>query len=120
MPWWGPDKPGLCGPYVQSERQQEGIYLKYAKQLVEKGEAYYCFCDKDRLEELKVSIGDSDIASYDKHCRLTKEEVEEKLKSIVEYVIRQNNPTDGQTTFVDEIYGEIVVKIKESDDMVLI
>ena len=44
----GPDKDGRVGPYVQSERQAQGIYPEYAKQLVEKGEAYYCFCDKDR------------------------------------------------------------------------
>lgn len=50
----GPDKDGGVGPYVQSERQAQGIYLEYAKQLVEKGEAYYCFCDKDRLATLTV------------------------------------------------------------------
>ena len=53
----GPDKDGGVGPYVQSERQKAGIYLEYAKKLVEKGEAYYCFCDKERLESLKQDSG---------------------------------------------------------------
>ena len=53
----GPDKDGGVGPYVQSERQKAGIYLKYAKELIAKGEAYYCFCDKERLEFLKTGSG---------------------------------------------------------------
>ena len=117
----GPDKDGGCGPYVQSERQAKGIYLEYAKQLVEKGEAYYCFCDKERLESLKTSVAGKEITVYDKHClSLSKEEVEEKLKAGVPYVIRQNNPTVGTTTFVDEIYGDITVDNSELDDMILI
>ena len=117
----GPDKDGGCGPYVQSERQAKGIYLEYAKQLVEKGEAYYCFCDKERLESLKTSVAGKEITVYDKHClSLSKEEVEEKLKAGVPYVIRQNNPTEGTTTFVDEIYGDITVDNSELDDMILI
>ena len=117
----GPDKDGGCGPYVQSERQAKGIYLEYAKQLVEKGEAYYCFCDKERLESLKTSVAGKEITVYDKHClSLSKEEVEEKLKAGVPYVIRQNNPTQGTTTFVDEIYGDITVDNSELDDMILI
>ncbi len=118
----GPDKDGGVGPYVQSERQASGIYLEYAKQLIEKGEAYYCFCDKERLESLKTSIeGDKEITVYDKHClSLSKEEVEAKLAAGVPYVIRQNNPTTGTTTFSDEIYGDITVDNSELDDMVLI
>lgn len=117
----GPDKPGNCGPYVQSERQSAGIYLEYAKKLIEKGEAYYCFCDKDRLENLKVDVAGESIVSYDKHCLgLSKEEVEKNLRDGIPYVIRQNNPTQGKTTFNDEIYGEISVENKELDDMVLI
>ena len=54
----GPDKDGGCGPYVQSERQAAGIYMEYAKELVEKGEAYYCFCDEERLESLKTKVGE--------------------------------------------------------------
>ena len=117
----GPDKDKGYGPYVQSERQATGMYLEYAKKLIEKGEAYYCFCDKERLESLKQEVAGKEIIVYDKHClHLSKEEIEEKLNSGVPYVIRQNNPTTGTTTFVDDIYGEITVDNSELDDMILI
>ena len=117
----GPDKDGGCGPYVQSERQAQGIYLKYAKQLIDKGEAYYCFCDKERLDSLRKTVAGKEITVYDKHClHLSKEEVEVKLAAGVPYVIRQNNPTEGTTTFEDEIYGDITVDNAELDDMILI
>lgn len=117
----GPDKDGGCGPYVQSERQAAGIYMEYAKKLIEKGEAYYCFCDKERLDSLKQEVTGKEIMVYDKHCLgLSKEEVEEKLAAGIPYVIRQNNPTEGTTTFCDEIYGDITVDNSELDDMVLI
>ncbi len=117
----GPDKDGGVGPYVQSERQAAGIYLEYAKQLIEKGEAYYCFCDKERLESLKQEVAGKEISIYDKHClHLSREEVEEKLAAGVPYVIRQNNPQTGTTTFHDEIYGDITVDNAELDDMILI
>ena len=117
----GPDKDKGYGPYVQSERQATGMYLKYAKELIDKGEAYYCFCDKERLDSLKQEVAGKEITVYDKHClSLSKEEVEEKLKAGVPYVIRQNNPTEGKTTFKDELYGEITVDNSELDDMILI
>ncbi len=118
----GPDKDGGVGPYVQSERQKQGIYLEYAKKLIEKGEAYYCFCDKERLAGLKSQVVEGkEITVYDKHClSLSKEEVEEKLKAGFPYVIRQNNPREGKTTFHDEIYGDISVDNGELDDMILI
>ncbi len=117
----GPDKDGGYGPYVQSERQASGIYFEYAKQLVEKGEAYYCFCDAERLASLKQEIAGKEISIYDKHClHLSKEEVEANLAAGKPYVIRQNNPTEGTTTFHDEIYGDITVDNSELDDMVLI
>lgn len=116
----GPDLDKGVGPYVQSERQAQGIYLEYAKKLVEKGEAYYCFCDKDRLATLNRVVAGKEINVYDKHClNLKKEEVEEKLASGIPYVIRQNNPTEGTTTFQDEIYGDITVDNSELDDMIL-
>ena len=117
----GPDKDGGCGPYVQSERQKAGIYLEYAKKLVEKGEAYYCFCTQERLNSLKKTVNGEEIMTYDKHClHLSKEEVEANLAAGMPYVIRQNNPTEGTTTFHDEIYGDITVDNSELDDMVLI
>lgn len=117
----GPDVGGPVGPYVQSERQKEGIYLEHAKRLIDKGEAYYCFCDQERLSTLKHTVNGEEIMTYDKHClHLSKEEVEENLKKGKPYVIRQNNPTEGKTTFHDEIYGDISVDNAELDDMVLI
>lgn len=118
----GPDKDGGFGPYVQSERMKTGIYLDYAKELVEKGEAYYCFCDKERLSSLKSEVVEGkEITVYDKHClSLTKEEVEANLAAGKPYVIRQNNPMEGTTTFHDELYGDITVPNSELDDMILI
>lgn len=118
----GPDKDGGYGPYVQSERMKTGIYMKYAKELIEKGEAYYCFCDKERLASLKTEIVEGkEIMIYDKHClSLSKEEVEANLAAGKPYVIRQNNPTEGTTTFHDELYGDITVNNSELDDMILI
>lgn len=120
----GPDKDGGVGPYVQSERQATGMYLEYAKQLVEKGEAYYCFCTKERLEGLKSTVSDEsgkEITKYDKHClHLSREEVEANLAAGMPYVIRQNNPETGTTTFEDVIFGEITVDNAELDDMILI
>ena len=122
----GPDKDGACGPYVQSERVKQGIYMKYAKELIDKGEAYYCFCTPERLEGLKQEVVDENgekktISIYDKHClHLSKEEVEANLADGKPYVIRQNNPRTGTTTFHDEIYGDITVDNSELDDMILI
>ena len=117
----GPDKDKGYGPYVQSERQKSGIYLDYAKQLIEKGEAYYCFCDKARLETLTQIVDGKEINIYDKHClHLSKEEIEANLAAGKPYVIRQNNPNTGTTTFHDDLYGDISVNNEELDDMILI
>ncbi len=118
----GPDKDGGYGPYVQSERMKTGIYMKYAKELIVKGEAYYCFCDKERLASLKTEVVEGkDITIYDKHCLgLSKEEIEANLAEGKPFVIRQNNPTEGTTTFHDELYGDITVNNSELDDMILI
>ena len=117
----GPDKDGGVGPYVQSERQAAGIYLEYAKKLIEKGEAYYCFCTQERLDSLKTMVNGEEIMTYDKHClHLSKEEIEANLAAGMPYVIRQNNPREGKTTFHDDIYGDITVDNAELDDMVLI
>ena len=117
----GPDKDGGAGPYIQSQRCRQGIYMKYAKQLVEQGDAYYCFCSKERLESLRATVAGKEIVMYDKHClHLSKEEVEANLKAGKPYVIRMNMPTEGTTSFHDEIYGNITVDNGELDDMILI
>lgn len=117
----GPDIGGEYGPYVQSERKE--IYLEYAKKLVQKGEAYYCFCTKERLGKLKESQSEygEDGFKYDRHCLyLTKEEIEKNLAEGVPYVIRQKMPTEGVTGFDDFVYGHIDIDNKELDDQILI
>ncbi|MEA4825039.1 MAG: glutamate--tRNA ligase [Clostridium sp.] len=117
----GPDIGGPVGPYVQSQRR--GMYMDYAKELVEKGEAYYCFCDKERLDSIKEDSEDPEkkVFKYDGHCRsLSKGEVEKNLADGLPFVIRQKNPTEGITTFEDEIYGTITVDNSELEDMILI
>lgn len=116
----GPDIGGEYGPYIQSERKT--IYMEYAKKLIEKNEAYYCFCSKERLDMLKSnSEAVKRPYKYDKKCLyLTKEEIEENLKNNVPFVIRQNNPINGTTVFDDIIYGKISVDNSELDDMILI
>lgn len=115
----GPDIGGDYGPYVQSERM--GMYMDYAKELVEKGEAYYCFCTKERLESLKESNAEgAAFAKYDRHCLgLSKEEVQAKLDAGVPFVIRQKMPDSGTTTFSDVVYGDITVENTELDDQIL-
>ena len=116
----GPDIGGPVGPYVQSERM--GIYKEYALKLVEAGAAYFCFCDKERLEEVRELQKASGIApQYDRHCRnLTPEEVQAKLDAGVPYVIRQKVPLEGTTTFDDVVYGSITVENSTLDDQVLL
>ena len=115
----GPDIGGEYGPYVQSDRM--GMYMDYAKELVEKGEAYYCFCTKERLESLKESNAEgAAFAKYDRHCLgLSKEEVQAKLDAGVPFVIRQKMPDSGTTTFSDVVYGDITVENTELDDQIL-
>ena len=116
----GPDIGGPVGPYIQSERM--GIFKQYALELVEKGAAYFCFCDKERLAELKAVQEASGVSPmYDRHCRnLSKEEVEAKLAEGVPYVIRQKIPLEGTTTFHDELFGDITVENSTLDDQILL
>ena len=111
----GPDVGGEHGPYVQSERKE--IYMEYAKKLVEIGAAYYCFCTKERLEKLHEEDA---TGGYDRHCRnLSKEEVEEKLKNGVPFVIRQKMPLTGSTSYTDSVFGEITMNNSELQDQIL-
>jgi len=114
----GPDIGGGFGPYVQSERLS--LYLPYAKQLVEEKKAYYCFCSKERLQELKDS-SDAVVTGYDRHCRdLPEDEVQKHLAAGDSYVIRQKMPLSGQTSFSDLVYGTITVPNEDLDDQILI
>lgn len=117
----GPDMDGGVGPYVQSERNAIGIYETYAKKLIEQGDAYYCFCGKERLDALRQEGSDKDFTFYDKHCLgLSKEEIQQKLDAGEPHVVRFNMPTEGETVFHDEIYGDITVPNAELDDLILI
>ena len=110
----GPDVGGPVGPYVQTERRD--TYLPYAKRLVERGHAYYCFCDKTESEE-----DSGDFTRKDDPCRdLSAEEVQRRLDAGMPWVIRQKIPHEGETTFHDEIFGDITAPNADLDDQVLI
>ena len=120
LPNESPELGGPVGPYVQSERVKSGLYMEYARKLIEKGEAYYCFCTPERLASLRQVVDGKEISVYDKHClHLSREEVEANLAAGLPFVIRQNNPAEGTTTFHDELYGDITVDNSELDDMIL-
>ena len=116
----GPLEGGEYGPYTQSERVD--LYKKYAQELVDKGEAYYCFCSEERLEKLREEADIRKVAfMYDGHClKLTKEEIEEKLKAGEPYVIRQKMPKEGVTSYEDMVYGKISVENKLLEDQILL
>lgn len=116
----GPDVGGAYGPYVQSERKE--IYGKYARLLVEKGAAYYCFCTKERLDGLREqAAAEGKVFKYDKHCMsLSKEEVERRIAAGEEYVIRQNIPLEGESSYEDAVYGTITVPMSDMEDNILL
>lgn len=117
----GGEKGGDFGPYIQSERFE--LYKKYANELVQKGEAYYCFCDAERLERIrKIQTENKMAPGYDRNCRtLTKEEIDENLASGKPYVIRLKVPLEGETKFADHLLGNITWKNEDiSPDPVLL
>ena len=116
----GPDVGGDFGPYIQSQRKE--LYLPYAKQLVEQGDAYYCFCTKEEIEERRAQAqARGETFKYDKHClHLSKEEVQRRLDAGQPYVIRQNVPLTGNSDFDDLVFGHIQAPNETLDDMVLI
>ena len=116
----GPDVGGDYGPYIQSERK--ATYLPYAKKLIKSGHAYYCFCTKEELAERKAAAeARNEVFKYDKHClHLSQEEIQAKLDAGVPYVIRQNAPTEGETSYHDIVFGDMTFPNESLDDMVLI
>lgn len=112
----GPDKGGEFGPYVQSQRKEMGIYSKYAAELMERGQAYPCFCSNDSAKGIQ-----SDGPERRDPCRyLSPEAVQQKLAAGEPYVIRQRIPDEGSTTFVDHVYGEITIDNADLDDQILL
>ncbi len=117
----GPRVGGPFGPYVQSERLD--IYKKYALELVEKGQAYYCFCSLERLAEVRKKQQEQGlpVTKYDRHCLgLTKEEIDQNLKAQIPYVIRLRVPDNETITFNDAVYGEVSINSSSLDDQVLL
>ena len=116
----GPDVGGPCGPYIQSQRKD--TYMPYARQLIETGHAYYCFCTRERLDEARAEAEKrGETFKYDKHClHMSKEEIQRRLDAGEPYVIRQNIPTEGKAGFDDVIYGHVEVDCDTLDDNVLI
>ena len=116
----GPDVGGDYGPYIQSQRKSD--YMVYAKQLIEQGDAYYCFCSKERLSQLKEENDQAEKNNmYDRHCMsLAPEEIQQNLDSGMPFVIRQKMPGDGETYFEDAIFGKISVDNSELEDQILV
>lgn len=117
----GGEKGGEYGPYVQSERFE--LYKKYAEELVQKGEAYYCFCDAERLERIrKIQTENKMAPGYDRNCRhLTEEEIKANLDAGKPHVIRLKVPLEGETKFHDHLLGDIIWKNEDiSPDPVLL
>lgn len=113
----GPDVGGEYGPYIQSERR--GLYKQYAEQLCESGAAYYCFCTKERLEQLHAEAGG--VAKYDGRCRsIPLEEAKARVAAGEPYVIRQKMPTEGSTSFDDAVFGTITIDNDELEDQILL
>lgn len=116
----GPGKGGPCGPYIQSERLP--IYQKHAQELIDAGNAYYCFCSSERLEAVRAQqMANSLPPAYDKSCRnLSPEKVAEKKAAQPTCVVRMKVPTDGELTFNDLIRGDVTFNYKNVDDQVIL
>ena len=113
---------GECGPYIQSERVEKGIYNKYAEELIEKGYAYYCFCSKERLDDIKnQQKADGKIPRYDGLCRgVSIEDAKKRIANGESYVIRLKLPENRDIVFEDVIKGKITINTNDMDDQVLI
>lgn len=113
---------GEYGPYIQSDRVEKNIYNKYAEELIEKGLAYYCFCSKERLDEIKaVQKTDGKIPRYDGLCKgVSLEEARERIKNGEPHVVRLKLPANRDIVFEDLIKGKITINTNDMDDQVLI
>ena len=117
----GPDIGGPCGPYVQSERKEQGLYRQYAEELVASGQAYRCFCAAQAQAGTDAAAADSLNRARRNPCRnLTAAQIEENLQKGWAFVIRQRIPDDGATTFHDLVFGDIAIKNSQLDEQILL
>ncbi|MBQ8068250.1 MAG: glutamate--tRNA ligase [Solobacterium sp.] len=118
----GPDIGGPVGPYVQSERVRSGLYMEYAKKLIDLGGAHYCFCDEETIAKAKAAhAGNGESFKYDDPCKyISKEDAEKRIAAGEPFVIRQTIPAEGTTSFDDEVFGHIEVDNSILDEQVLI
>ena len=118
----GPDVGGNYGPYVQSERMKQGIYKDHALKLIEKGAAHYCFCNEESIQEQKeiAKAKGQSFIFMDPCKKLSNEEIQNRINSGEEYVIRQTIDPNGKTSFDDEVYGTIIADNETLDEMILL
>lgn len=113
---------GDCGPYIQSERVEKGIYNKYIDQLIEEGKAYYCFCSQERIDKVRdQQRADGLTPKYDGLCRsLPLEEAKKRVAAGEPHTVRLKLPVNRDITFNDRIKGKITFNTDDQDDQVLI
>jgi glutamyl-tRNA synthetase len=117
----GPEVGGSHAPYYQSQRLE--IYQRIARQLVEEGKAYQCFCTPEELEQMRAQQRAQGAAAtmYDRRCRkLTPAEVKAREESGLPYVIRFKMPLEGTAEYDDLIHGRTVFQNKLTDDFVML
>ena len=116
----GPEVGGSYGPYFQSQRLE--LYRNAARQLVSQGDAYYCYCSPQRLKEMREEQARrKQPPGYDRHCRDMSETERAKQEAEgITPVVRFKSPLEGQTSFTDLIWGEVVVENSTIDDFVLL
>jgi len=116
----GPEVGGKYAPYIQSQRL--GLYKEAAERLISQGNAYYCYCSPQRLEEMRAEqVRRKQPPGYDRHCRnLSREEGSKREAEGITPVVRFKVPLEGQTRFNDLIYGDVVFEHNTIDDFVLL
>lgn len=118
----GPDVGGNYGPYIQSDRMKSGIYKEYANKLVDLNGAHYCFCSEEDIEnQRKIALAKGESFIYKDPCKnISVDDARERIKNGESFVVRQNIPSFGTTTFHDEVYGDVTVENSTLDEAILL
>ena len=118
----GPDVGGNYGPYIQSDRMKSGIYKEYAAKLVDLNGAHYCFCSEEDIEnQRKIALAKGESFIYKDPCKnISVDDARERIKNGASFVVRQNIPSFGTTTFHDEVYGDVTVENSTLDEAILL